>query len=243
MYVVCFYWVGDRWTNIQGPSELYGNLINRVGTVDPALASRYINNLHDGVSRFADRPYKFVCFTNETNLMLNNGIEVRNLPFLTKKGVLPRMYMFSKESGLFGHQVLSLDLDIVIVNNLRPLMDYSGMFCTRTKFKPGEGNKLDGDIISFKACEENEERFWNPFKTNIQMVESISNGRERYWIRYVASDIADTWSQVAPNKVQSYKWGFRFKRLDSLKEACIISCHGAPRPHQIKEHWIKEYWK
>lgn len=152
MYVVCFYWQGDRWQSgdykaPQGHRNLQRSP-SRYELVDINLASRYVNNLYHGVERFTERPFKFICFTNEP-LQVDNGVELRYLPMVTRHGVLPRMYMFSREAGLFGYQVLSLDLDITIVGSLEPLMKYEGMFCTRSKFKPDEITKLDGDIMSF----------------------------------------------------------------------------------------------
>ena len=242
--VICFYWEGDRWqsdiNNHTSVDPVYARALKRAGNSDLALASKYVNNLFAGVTRFADRDFDFICFTNE-KLTLNEGIEVRKFPMVTKRGVLPRLYMFSEDSGLFGHQVLCLDLDVVVVGNLAPLMSYSGLFCARSKFKMGEEHKLDGDIMSFRAGPEAEARFWIPFKENVKESELLTQGRERYWMRHVAGDIADRWDVQAPDTVLSFK-----RSLLQIKtpppSACIVSCHGFPRPHQVETKWMKEYW-
>jgi hypothetical protein len=209
--------------------------------MDVTLPARYVNNLYHGVNTFADRDFKFVCFTNEKLKGLDPSVEVRNFPMLTREGVLPRLFMFSEEAGLFGHQVLCLDLDVVVVGDLGPLMSYEGRFCARSRFKPGEEHHLDGDIMSFKADRETEVIFWDPFVKSVGKAVERTEGRERYWVRYVAGDIADRWEYVAPLKVRSYKWHVR---NGSFPEGTsIISCHGIPRPHQIKQDWIKPYWK
>jgi len=247
IHVICFYWQGDRW---QTPSYVkpadHENLqqknMNRLGVIDVSLPPRYVNNLYHGVKRYADREVKFVCFTNEKLKGLDNRIEVRNFPMHTIDGVLPRLYMFSREAGLFGHQVLCLDLDLVIVGSLKSLLDYNGRFCARSKFKRGEEYKLDGDIMSFRADEESETLFWSPFITNVEDAVDWTQGRERYWVRHVAGDFADRWDEHAPRQILSYK-----KHIDSRgiipEKAVIISCHGVPRPHQIRGSWIKSYWK
>ena len=241
MYVICFYWQGDRWKSDNTPSDLYGNLINRVGTVDTVLAARYINNLFYGVDRFAERPFKFICFTNE-DVKLDPLIEIREFKPITDVGVLPRMWMFSEEAGLFGHQVLCLDLDVVIVGSMEPLMSYQGQFCARSKFKPGEEYKLDGDVFSFKAGKETEDLLWKPFIKDIPKALAETQGRERYWFRKCVNQTADRWDEVASQSVLSYKWHIlkNHKRLD---DACLVSFHGHPRPHQAKDAWVKEYWK
>jgi len=245
MYVICFYWQGDRWqTEDHKDPDGYINEqqvhMDRAGRIDNSLPSTYIDKLYCGVKRHTSKPFKFICFTNE-DIQVNDHVEIRQFPLVSRCGVLPRMYMYSREAGLMGEQVLCLDLDVVIVGSLKPLMDYEGMFCTRSKFKPGEEYKLDGDIMSFRACQENENRFWKPFIEDVDAAEKLTQGRERYWVRHVAGDIAERWDVVAPGTVLSYKRHItRQKRIP--EGAAIVSCHGVPRPHQIKDSWIKEYW-
>jgi hypothetical protein len=237
--VICFYWEGDRWKKENTPTARYDNLISRTGTVNIDLVNQYITNLYKGVKRNTTKEFDFICFTNEP-VKVDTNIQIKPLPMITTVGVLPRMYMFSKESGLWGRQVLCLDLDIVIVGNIDPLLEYTGEFCTRSKFMKGEEYKLDGDIMSFKAGQENTERFWAPFVKNPEYVEELTNGRERYWVRHVAGDIAERWDKIVPGAVISYKR--HFKKGKHTKQTAIVSCHGAPRPHQIEDKLIKKNW-
>lgn len=244
MYVICFYWQGDRWQQQgyqqpEGHVNLQQKTLRRWGKMDNSLPAEYINNLYKGVKKYASKDFKFICFTNELLDNINPEIEIRSFPMVTLDGVLPRLYMFSHEAGLFGEQVLCLDLDVVVIGNLEKIMNYSGMFCTRRKFKPGEEHKLDGDIMSFKACRENEERFWVPFVDDVEKAVKLTQGRERYWVRKVAGDIAETWDDIAPGSVVSYKWHYQKRRI--TKDTAIVSCHGYPRPHQIKGE-LKRIW-
>lgn len=239
MKVISFYWEGERWQTRQRITgvDSYDKNNKRVGLVDLPLVSSYVNNLYRGVKKHSDREFEFICFTNE-KLNLDKDIIVRQFPIVTDKGVLPRIYMFSEESGLWGHQVLCFDLDVVIVGSLEALMKYKGLFCARSKFKPGEEYKLDGDIMSFRAGPEAEARFWLPFINNIDRAVRMTQGRERYWVRHVAGDIADRWDKVAPGAVVSYK---RHVMKNGIPQgASVVSCHGYPRPHQI--NMLREYW-
>ena len=244
MYVICFYWEGDRW--ISDVSEAKTNdskfigVLNKMGGVSLSLASRYINNLYHGVKRFATRPFNFICFTNES-LEVHSDIELRPFPMITNKGVLPRLYMFSPEAGLGNKQVLCLDIDVVIVGSLEKIMAYNGLFCTRPKFNPRENHKIDGDIMSFRAGNEAATLFYDPFIANVASAIKLTRGRERYWLRHVASTFADRWDKVAPDAVQSYKWHVRRKKVLPPR-ASIISFHGIPRPHQVNDRWLKDYW-
>jgi len=217
MYVICFYWQGDRW---QQDGFAYDNpnyvnrqqpFLNKVGAVPDDLPAKYVNNLYKGVKRFATREFKFVCFSNQ-KLNVLSEVEIRPFKKVTQMGVLPRLYMFSEAAGLFGHQVLCLDIDILIVGSLRAIMNYKGLFCARSKFKFGEGHKLDGDIMSFQAGKETEKMFWNPYIQNVKAVEKMTEGRERYWYRHIANDTADRWEQIVPGQVVSYKRHVRKQR-------------------------------
>jgi len=245
MYVICFYWEGERWHSNPNVSESadpsFRRMLQRAGNVDLKMASHYVDNLFHGVSRFANRPFKFICFTNE-DLQVDKSIELRRFPLHTDRGVLPRVYMFSQEAGLENRQVLCIDLDVVVVGDLSPLMNYEGLFCARSKFKPGEEWKLDGDVMSFRAGEEADRLFWQPFIKDVDAAVKLTNGRERYWVRHVADDFADRWDKVAPGAVLSYK-RHMIKRSRLPEEAVLVSCHGTPRPHQIRADWIKDYWK
>jgi len=245
LQAICFYWEGDRWQSdidkASSSDPSYIRTLKRVGNSDIALVSKYVNNLFAGVTKFADQPFDFICFTNE-ELALDSEIEVRTFPMVSKRGVLPRLYMFSEESGLFGHQVLCLDLDVVVVGNLAPLMAYSGLFCARSKFKAGEKHKLDGDIMSFQAGPQAESLFWSPFIKDVKGSEILTQGRERYWMRHVAGDIADRWDVQAPGTVLSFKRS-HLRNHPPSPEACIVSCHGFPRPHQVEAEWMQKYWK
>lgn len=244
MKVICFYWEGERWqatpdiTNSTDPQ--YRRMLERTGGASLKLVSQYVNNLYQGVKRFANRPFDFICFTNEP-LAVGEGIELRAFPLVTQRGVLPRVYMFSSDAGLGNGQVLCLDLDVVIVGDLSRLMDYEGSFCARSKFKQGEEYKLDGDIMSFRAGPETEARFWKPFIADVARAVAQTQGRERYWVRICANDMADRWDQIAPGSVLSYKR--HLGRGKPIPEgAAIVSCHGFPRPHQVTDSWIKTYW-
>ena len=139
--------------------------------------------------------------------------------------------MFSRDAGLFGHQVLCLDIDVVIVGSLKGIMAYNGLFCARSKFVEGMEHKLDGDIMSFQAGEETERIFWKPFIKDIDAAVRLTQGRERYWYRHVANDTADRWDEVVPGQIVSWKRHIRLGRLTAKMR--IVSCHGSPRTHEI----------
>lgn len=245
--IVCFYWLGDRWQETVGPipvEQAYQNHLKRVGTVSKELATKYINNLYANIRRFSTVSFEFICFTNEDLENLTPQIIVKRFHMASSKGVLPRMYMFSVEAGLMGSQVLALDLDIIITGSLDNLLNYKGPFCTRKSWTRGEETLLDGDVMSFRANETMEGLLWKPIAHSPKIVEEVTGGRERAWVRHVLKDVSeiDTWDVVCPGQVCSYK--HHVLKLGKVPDNTrIISCHGYPRPHQIEDKWRTEYWK
>ena len=245
IYIVCFYWQGERWqekavdpTKIT-EDESFRRHLMRVGKAPIELVCRYVNNLYCGINKWAVEPFKFICFTN-SDLEVDKGIELRPFPMLTQMGVLPRLFMFSREAGLFGNQVLSLDIDVIITGSLEDIMNYDGMFCVRERWLRRERHLPDGDIMSFRAGRETEKIFWDPFVSDIEAAEASSTGRERFWITKMIGDRWDNWQDIAPNQIVSYK---NHVLRDGLQDARIVSCHGHPRPHCIDTKWREENWE
>jgi len=144
-------------------------------------------------------------------------------------------------------QVLALDLDIVITGSLDDIARYRGPLAVRSKFKPGEEWKADGDIIGFRASPMNEVLFWLPFLHDPRSVVELTGGRERYWFRHVIKKQfegaeCDRWNLLCPNQIVSYKRHVRPRHGELPENARIVSCHGRPRPHEIEEPWAKSYW-
>ena len=92
----------------------------------------YVNNLHAGVRRHLQRPFRFVCFTDDAQ-GLSAGIEARPIPDLG----LPagqrdlrwrKLGVFANPLGDLRGTTLFLDLDLVIVDSLEPFFTLPGAF-------------------------------------------------------------------------------------------------------------------
>jgi hypothetical protein len=221
--IVCFLWHGDRW-NQDDDGE------------------KYVNVLYRAVQRNLNLPHRFICFSNISTLKVSNGIDILPMNSLSWKGCLPRLWMYSPEATeMLGenNQVLSLDLDVVIVRCMDEIASYRGDFCVRSKFHPAKSHKADGDIVGFRVGSCN--NIWNEFIKEPQKNTVTTGGRERWWYRRT-KDCKDRWQNLFPGQVISYKR--HVQPYKSLPEgAVIVSCHGHPRPHEIDEPWIKEHWR
>lgn len=92
----------------------------------------YVNNLFEGVRRHLDRPFRFICFTDDAT-GLAPGVEAMPLPDLG----LPRghkdlrwqkLALFRSDLAGLSGTALFLDLDVVIVDDLDPFFDLPGDF-------------------------------------------------------------------------------------------------------------------
>lgn len=116
----------------------------------------YANRLYRAVDRHMDRPYRFVCLTDDAE-GLDDGIEALPLPDID----LPAPYEWTPwrklsvwqegVAGLTG-DVLFLDLDLLIAGPLGPMFDYApGRYCVIenwTQLGEGIGNT---SVFRFRA--------------------------------------------------------------------------------------------
>lgn len=218
--IVCFLWYGDRWD--RGDEGIL-----------------YVNKLFRGVQKHLSLPHRFICMTNEKQEYFDDGIETIPLNAPSWRGCLPKVSMFDSTLNLKG-QVLSLDIDVVIVGSLNDMASCRKPFIVRSSFRPPYD--LDGDIVGFNVGDFNTEQVWLPLKLNPQKVEKITGGRERFWYRHVLNKDMDTWQNIYPGQLLSYKNHLQ-NGVPLPENARIVSCHGRPRPHQLTEDWAIENWR
>jgi len=217
--VVSFLWHGERWKEQDG-------------------GQNYVNVLYRAVRRNLKKLDRFVCFSNIQDLELDNGIEINDLPTAQYRGCLPKLWMFSRDAGLYG-RVLALDIDIIITGSLDDMATYDGDFAVRSKFAKGLEHLADGDIIGFNP--EKCYNIWESFDKNPRAASRETQGRERYFYRKVMPE-ADRWQEMFPGQIKGYKVDIR--KTGKLPDGTrIVSCSGRPRPHELSHQWVKEHWR
>lgn len=96
-------------------------------------SSEDVNRLARQVRRHMDRPYRFICFTDDAS-GIGEGVEALPLPELgLPKGHgdtrWRKLALFRRDLGGFaGATALFLDLDLVVVDGLAPFFDLEGDF-------------------------------------------------------------------------------------------------------------------
>lgn len=92
----------------------------------------YVNTLAAMVRRNLDKPYRFVCFT-ENPEGLDPEIEVRALPEMALDAALPergwrKLTVLGEKLADLEGQALFLDLDVLILDRLEPFFEEPGEF-------------------------------------------------------------------------------------------------------------------
>jgi hypothetical protein len=224
---ILFWW--DKWPN--------GSL---------KLGRKYINKITAEIKRNVPEVYEYsiVLFTDQINETFKD-VEVRELKVPQNlRWNLKKMYMYSEEARLDG-PVLCLDLESIILDDLSPVIDKVIRMRNNRKLlltceAAFHKNKIGGGIIGFISNSNLTRMLWAPIIKNRQYIERITKGSERaYYRRMFKSKQVGFWEKYFPGKILSYKKDCS----EGLPEgAVIIRFHGFPRPHEIQDTWIKDYW-
>lgn len=125
-----------------------------------------------------------------------------------------------------------LDLDVVVTGNIDFLFDYDGPFCIWGDPWSGRWNSSVMSIAPGFGKEIRERFLADP-----EAIMSRLHGDQDFIFEVIRK--ADTWQEVAPGRVKSYK-------ADHLevgpKGASVCIFHGQPKPHEFKEGWVHDAW-
>jgi hypothetical protein len=222
--------------------------------------AHYVNRLFHGVKNNLNRPFRFVCFTDD-DTGLEEGIESFPLPPITipeQHTVSPwrKLSLFSKELADLSGKTLFLDLDVIIVDTLDDFFDFSENFSiieNWTQKGRGIGNSSvycfnigqHADILEY--YESNQDEVFANY-SNEQIYLSLNIKDKQYW--------PETWCKSF--KFHAIPRGI--KRLfvePSIPSGCkIVVFHGYPNPDQamigdygkkLRKYfkpatWIEKYW-
>lgn len=204
-------------------------------------SATYVNRLYSMVDRNLTLPYRFICITDDPN-GLDKRIEHKPLIEDKLAGQFNKLRVFKNSLYDLTGVALTLDLDIVIVDNIDSFFDVEGDFCIEKDYCEENGN--NSSVMRFQIGENVD--IYNDFvsldKTSDDF-NRINGKRAKYW-----GD--QSWiTEKRPNAIhwpsewiRSYKWECLNYGNCIIPKGCkIVLFHGLPRPHNVKEH-IEEYW-
>jgi|TARA_R110001592_G_scaffold352436_1_gene650269 hypothetical protein len=209
----------------------------------------YVQKLYNMVERHLTLPYKFICFTDQDQLLkrqVKGDIEYRRFKDHTLHGYWNKLQLFNEEENLEGVNFYT-DLDVVIKQNINDMVTYGDdetIGVIRDFGQPQQwfnssvlkfNNKITGfiwqDFIKDK-------RKWLKLQGDQNVITKLVKEHKKTKI------FQDTWTQ-------SYKWldrsQTRFHRstwtFEEYPKAKIVVFHGSPNPHESTMDWVKNHWK
>jgi hypothetical protein len=207
----------------------------------------YVNNLYRGVTRWMDRDFRFLCFTDDTT-GLDAGIETRPMPVepfadafeygRTRKGRKGAWRKISLlKPGLAGMtgQLVIFDIDVVITGPLGPIVDHAPdkvAFRREWRYARLGLQGGHGSVYTFKP--ELHPYLYDEFAADPVGSIDRHKGSEQYYTSMTALRHGSL-SYLPDELVCSYKrdllpaFPLNLIRQPELTKACSVLCfHGQP---------------
>jgi len=193
--IVCFWW--NDWCGTWGPA--------------------YVRKLYNDLQRYVTIPHNFYCFTDQPGLL-----DVPSIIFTPKyKWNLNKFEAYNPEHGLTG-KILTLDIDILILDNIDDILDYTADFITcEAAYRKG---KAGGSIVG-TTVEYGMKNIWRSLVENTEQVTRKTKGSERYFFRKYLDNV-----QFFQHHYQGI---YSYKKDGVPTDARIVRFHGRPRPHEV----------
>ena len=215
------------------------------GTKYPSI---YVNNLYSMVKRNLTIPYRFVCFTENTD-GINPEIECKPLLPTTQNtvGWWHKISFFSENISDLNGTLLFLDLDMVITDNIDSLFTYCpNDFCIMKD--PGVYNNTWNSSV-FRLEIGQKSFVYDDYVENAKTIMKSMSGDQNYITSKI--DRPSIWPM---SWILSYKYHICNNgrcEPNFVPDTKIVNFHGHPNPDEAiigyRQYrpcpWIKDYWR
>jgi len=208
------------------------------------FTSEYVNTLKRMVQRNLAIDHEFVCITDDPEGLDN---DIRYVPLFEEFNrwprCFPRLKMFSKEialSGEFCEFILSIDLDVVITDDITSLIDFNYDFIISRVAKGDQ--PYNGSFWQLRLG--SRPQVWEKIpEDSINIKQPAFGGSDQAWLAYILGPNEKT---VGPEEgVYGYMKHVKGKELP--KNAKLVTFQGGNDPWHSnimrKERWIEHYRK
>lgn len=217
------------------------------------FSSDHVNVLYAMVARHYPRPFRFICITDDAE-GLDGRIETLLMPVRFDDIISPqgarfpncycRLWAFSREATILGERILSLDIDCVVLNDLRPLVDRDEDFvgwCDAEQFNQG---KIAGGIYLLKTG--SMPHIWEDFYPESSPQEAFGRGNQgsdQGWMSYKMYPPAGKWN--GGDGLIKINW--TPAGASKAPKARIVFTNGVKPPWskelQAVYPWVKDTWR
>lgn len=232
-------------------------LWNDGSTRSGCFAPVHVNVLQRMFARHLPEAHRFVCITDYKD-GFDPAVEVMSTPSAAQAvghlrspegGRFPscyrRLWMFSDEARCLGERVLLVDIDLVVVNDLRPIFDRKEDFVGWRPFRDW-GNQLRFGGGIYLLTPGTRTHVWTDFDGAPAIARARQagfRGSDQAWLSYKLGPTEPYWGR------ESGIYSVRDFRLDLDKcpaDARLIQCNGPVKPWMAggqQVAWIKENWR
>lgn len=226
----------------------------------PGYRSKYgpdqVHTLRRMVARHYAKPHRFVCVTDDPT-GINSDVEIVPLwndhaGMISKHGVknpscYRRLRAFSAEArDWFGDRFVSIDLDMVLVNDVTPLFDRAEDFIIWSNSTMDKRTHYNGSLWMMTAGAR--AQVWEDFdpKQSPQLAfRAGCFGSDQAWISYKLGPKEATWGPE--DGIYSYRVHIARQRKNQLPaDARIVAFHGGTDPWDHKGQqlaWVREHYR
>lgn len=214
--VVCFLWDGE----VPGGSPYEAEHVR-------VLASMCRRHLPE---------HRFVCYSDRHV----EGVETLPIPedALRWGKRYPKLLVWRREAqGELGPRILLLDLDVVILDDLRPLIERDEDVVLWRD--PGLGIYNTSMVLLRTGSRR---RVWQKF-TGPRDARRAKRGpgTDQEWVKHCLGEGEATWG--ADDGVISYKYDLKHGLVKPPEHTRIVFFHGKPKPWQVDHRWVRDSWR
>lgn len=201
----------------------------------------YVNKLYSMVKRNLTIPFDFYCFT-DCDKGIDPWVKIRPLLDDNLKGWWGKVSYFKTPMADIEGIVLTLDLDMVIVDNIDCLFDVPGDFVIMKDKFPQNGNNSSVMLFEANTCGDIYDDL-DLTNTEFNTGAIGDNTKAKYWGDQVWITEKRPQATNFPEKwIATYKWDCldekkQFKLDDGVK---MIAFTGKPDPHEVPE--VSKWW-
>lgn len=209
-----------------------------------------VNTLYRMVARHYSAPHRFLCVTDDAN-GIDPAVEV--IPAWNDFADLPspsgghnpscyrRLRMFSRDIGaVFGPRFVSMDLDVVVTADLRPLVDRPEEFVIWGDTNPSTYYNGSFILMSAGARPQVWEKF-DPVASPKASKAAGHHGSDQGWISHCLGPKETKWTKA--DGVYSYRNDIERNGNRLPADARLVICHGPRDPwgsHMQNIPWVRK---
>lgn len=217
------------------------------------FSAKHVNVLRNMVERHYQAPHRFICVTDDPK-GLDAGIDVvklwkdfasvQNPHGWNNPSCYRRLRAFAPDiKDVFGERFVSVDLDTVIVNDVRPLWDRTEEFVIWGETDRRSWYNGSMWLMTAGARKKVLEQF-DPQKSPRIAKNAGRFGSDQGWISYLLGPGEATWTKS--DGVYSYRVHLAPRGGELPDNARIVMFHGKHKPwspecQQLK--WVRTHWR